>query len=241
MDRQYRTDYLGEFYIKARNQFGGASSENREWIPNTIPAFAHSGNAVVIGNGPSRTDIPLHYLTNHGGSHKGKKKLTTYGCNALYRDMAPHFLVATGTGVVTEIVESDYCSKNIVLTHPEHIIENPGKFHLIPFDKHWNAGCIATWLACFDGHKKIYLLGFDNQTTQNVNRNVYAGTPGYDSIDTFINDTRWIEIMYDIMESYSDVDFVWVNPVHMPESWRYLENLRQMDIRGFVYDADLGA
>lgn len=241
MGKLYRKDYLGEFYIKSRNQFSGALSEDREWIPNTIPAINHTGHAAVIGNGVSRLDINLHLITNHGGGHQGKKKLTSYGCNALYRDAKTNFLVVTGSEIITEMVEGGYTDDRVILTYPENIVAHPGKFHLIPFNKYWNAGAIATWLACFDGQKKIYLVGFDNQHITGKNINVYAGTPGYGDASILVNSDQWQGNMFDIMSTYDDVEFVLVNPVFVPESWRYLDNLRQIDVRGFVCEADLGA
>lgn len=239
---KYRKDYIGEYFVRARAQDKNIISENREWVPNTIPEFSHTGNAVVIGNGPSRNDLPLHYLINHGGGHKGRKKLSTYGCNALYRDATPNFLVATSQHICQEIAESGYADDNVVLAHAEQIVKFPGKYHLVPYDKYWNAGAIATWLACFDGHKVVYLLGFDNQVIKGKNTNVYAGTAGYESPDyAEVNDSSWITNMYSIFDTYADVDFVWVNPTVMPEQWKYAQNLRQIDLRNFIYAADLGA
>lgn len=242
MEKLYRKDYTGEFYIHLRSQKNGVVREDREWIPNTIPDYSHTGNAVVIGNGTSRESLPLHYLINHRGGHLGKKKLTTYGCNALFRDATPNFLVATSQDICQEIAESGYADDNVVLAHAEQIVKFPGKYHLIPYDSYWNAGAIATWLACFDGHKTVYLLGFDNQLMPGKNINMYAGTPGYQTSDySEVNDAPWISTMYSIFESYPDVNFVWVNPTAMPEQWKYATNLQQIDIRHFTYDADLGA
>ena len=41
--------------------------------------------AVVLGNGPSRKSVKLEDL---------KKERVVYGCNALYRDFEPDYLVA---------------------------------------------------------------------------------------------------------------------------------------------------
>ena len=53
--------------------------------------------AFILGNGPSRpTDIK--WLNNLEGD--------TYGCNAIYRDWAPDFLVTTDPAMMREIVSS---------------------------------------------------------------------------------------------------------------------------------------
>ena len=55
--------------------------------------------AFILGNGPSRpTDIK--WLDNLEGD--------TYGCNALYRDWEPDFLVANDWAMMVEILNSQY-------------------------------------------------------------------------------------------------------------------------------------
>ena len=55
--------------------------------------------AFILGNGPSRpTDIK--WLNNLEGD--------TYGCNALYRDWEPDFLVANDWAMMVEIINSTY-------------------------------------------------------------------------------------------------------------------------------------
>ena len=55
--------------------------------------------AFILGNGPSRpTDIK--WLNNLKGD--------TYGCNAIYRDFEPDFLVATDWEMMLEIINSTY-------------------------------------------------------------------------------------------------------------------------------------
>ena len=47
--------------------------------------------AFIIGNGGTRRSFPLDILRGHG---------TIYGCNALYRDFEPDFLVAIDAGMI---------------------------------------------------------------------------------------------------------------------------------------------
>lgn len=240
MEQLYRKDYAGEFYVHTRTQRNGVVEEDREWVPNTIPEFTHTGHAVIIGNGPSRKDMPLHHIEHHRGGHKGCLSLTSYGCNALYRDMSPHYLIVTGKEIGDEIAASDYVKSHVCYSHAENVLRHLGDYHLIPYNQYWNAGCVATWMACFDGHKKVYLLGFDNQIQDGKNLNVYAGTVGYSNSTDYVNDESWIETMYSIFDTYKDVEFVWVNPTATPELWRYASNLRQVTMYQFVIEADLG-
>ncbi|MAG28194.1 hypothetical protein CMI47_21940 [Candidatus Pacearchaeota archaeon] len=58
-------------------------------------------NVFVIGNGESRKGVDLNSLNGR-----------TYGCNALYRDFAPDYLLAIDTNMVIEIFESGYCKEH---------------------------------------------------------------------------------------------------------------------------------
>jgi hypothetical protein len=57
--------------------------------------------AYIIGNGPSRKNVDLTKL-------KGK----TFGCNALYRDFSPDYLLSGDAGVIKEICKSKYPENN---------------------------------------------------------------------------------------------------------------------------------
>ena len=98
-------------------------------------------------------------------------------------------------------------------------------------------------MACFDGHKKIFLLGFDGHTDGEILNNVYKNSPGYmTSDDTAI--AAFIEhSLYAVMSTYSDVEFVRVMRMptaYIPPMWASLVNFRQTDYRGFAIEADLG-
>ena len=55
------------------------------------------GTAYIIGNGPSRKGLDLDTLDG-----------TTFGCNALYRDYSPDYLVSGDSKVLKEICQSGY-------------------------------------------------------------------------------------------------------------------------------------
>ncbi len=55
--------------------------------------------AVVLGNGPSRKTVKLEDL---------KKENVVYGCNALYRDWEPDYLVANDWRMMLEIIAAGY-------------------------------------------------------------------------------------------------------------------------------------
>ena len=241
--KSYRKDYTGEDIIVERRQENHTWHNVTETVPNAITNNQISGRAVVIGNGPNRLSFDLNILKNPQGL-LGSKTVQTYGCNALYRDFAPDFLVASGdTGIVPEIAANGFVNNNIVYTNNLHLLEHPGKFYLIPYDPYADAGTAAAYIAAFDGHTKIYLLGFDGHALDEHNHNVYADTKGYDAKWNFeIDHNKWVQNRKQLFDVYDDVDFVWVTPFGrnlIPETLKWCGNYRQISFRDFVLECDL--
>lgn len=239
--KSYRKDYTGEDIIVERKKEGNRWYQTIETVPNSVTNNQISNRAVVIGNSPERLGFNLDHLKNPSGL-LGAKTLQTYGCNALYRDFTPDFLVAVGTEITKELASSEYVTNNIVYTSAIHLLEYPNKFYLIPFNPYADAGTTAAYIAAFDGHKKIYLLGFSEQDTPGTNVNVYAGTNAYGDVDADVGSYKWTTNQKELFNLYDDVDFVWVtqygrSPV--PESHKYCVNFRQISMRDFVLEADL--
>lgn len=239
--KSYRKDYTGEDIITERKKEGNRWYETVETVPNAISNNQISNRAVIIGNSPIRLDFNLQNLKKPMGL-LGSMTLQTYGCNALYRDFAPDFLIAVGEEITKELASSEYIKDNIVYTNAIHLLEYPNKFYLIPYNPYADAGTTAAYIACFDGHKKIYLLGFSEQDSPGTNFNVYAGTNGYDSAETDVGSEKWIQNRLELFTLYDDVDFAWVTLTGksaVPESHKYCTNFRQISYRNFVLETDL--
>ena len=249
MVNKYVTDYDGEYVVSGIVVKNGRKHQDRFWIPHTVPNSDHKKVAYVVGNGTSRINysgvaMKLSYLTTAGGGHFGAYKGQCYGCNRIYQDWEPDFLVVTHPSLADEIVESGYAEDNIVFGRAKSVLEHPEHVSLIPHDPRMNAGATATYLACFHGHKKIYLYGFDNHTANpTINNNVYAGTEFYGPVDENPGDEVWVNNMKRIFDTYSDVDFVRVvaNGMEgdMPEEWKWCRNFRQLKTWDFVVEADI--
>ena len=241
----YRSNYQGEDVVTDIELKDTTWNITKEYIPNSVFNNQISNKACVIGNGISRKEFNIGAVFNQFGGLLAREKLQTYGCNALYREYTPDFLVVSGddAGIITEVAESGFCDNNVVYASAPHIQYHPGKFYLIPQDPAWNSGSIATYLACFDAHTTIYLLGFDGQDTDGCNYNVYAGTQNYQGSTNAQADPSFFDVtMKQIFEVYETVDFVRVMPskyASMPEVWKYSTNLRQISFREFVLEADL--
>jgi hypothetical protein len=242
INKLYRKDYTGQQVITDMTHENGSWEHVYEWVSNDVFNNHISNQAIVIGNGPSRLQLNLNLIKNHKGGLLSRERLQSYGCNALYRDFAPDFLVAVGKDIVKEIYNSEYPTNNVVYTNGINILENPGKFHIIPQDPGWNAGSIATYMACFDGHKKVFLVGFDGQDTPGYNSNVYADTAGYAPARSGSSEEFFNLSMLEVFTTYNDVEFVRVMPgrnAPIPEDWKFCANFRQISYENFRTEADL--
>lgn len=232
--RVFRNTYGGEEVFSLAAYNNSEWTYEKEYVPRVLSNYRFGKSAIVIGNGVDRLTFNLNNLK--------KKQLQTYGCNALYRDFDSDFLVVTGSEVAKEVIASGYCDTHVVYSDTGKILSYPGKFHLIPQDPNWNAGAIAAYLACFDGHAQVYLIGYDGNDTPGMSNNVYADTRGYSSAATDSNDAFWSLAMTHVFKTYPLVDFVLVNSSgrgYMPDAWQGFTNLRRIDFRQLVIECDL--
>lgn len=136
-------------------------------------------NAFIIGNGVSRKSIDLTRLNG-----------ITYGCNAIYRDFTPDYLVAVDPAMIEEILNSTYPKERLIIrSHPA--IDAPQVRKL-----KWRDSCSgisALRLALQEDYEKVVLIGFDlwglggdnaseigDSAIRTVN-NIYADTENYRS------------------------------------------------------------
>lgn len=242
LNKRYRRGYVGEDIIAQRTLEAGSWTTVTEHVPNRVTNNQISNKAVVFGNGESRLDFNVKHVMNHKSGLLGADTLQTYGCNAFFRDHTPDFLVCTNRVTAQELVTNNYTTGNIVYSRVDIMLEFPNKFYLIPHDIYADAGTTALYLAAFDGHKRIYMLGFDGQDREIRNNNIYAGTAGYDAQQVSVSDDKWAENQKMVFDTYNDVDFVHVSISgrhRIPESWKYCANLRRISFRDMVLEADL--
>ena len=153
----------------------------------------HAGPAVVIGNGRSRDGFDLSSLG-----------AVTVGCNALYREFAPDYLIAQDLNMILEIMTSGYADQHRVLVpggdlrnallRLNHWTEDYPK--MVVLDRTFNnSGNTALYLALLLGCDPVYLLGFDGLliTDEGEQNNVYHGTKNHTTsyCDPFIEAWPW--------------------------------------------------
>jgi len=251
IERLFRRDYIGEDVNISGVYKDKEWVYESEFIPNPFKNLPLSNRAVVIGNGSSRLEFDLKLICDYRiRSAFGEqtdwipqitpKKFNTYGCNALYRDYKPDFIVATGDQIIQEIASSGYCDSSIAYAKKQEIVSYPGKFHVVPQDPQWNSGAICAYLAAFDGNKKIFLLGFDGIDSDDP-YNVYVDTNGYPRVTT-PSEALWVRSLSVVMNTYKDIEFIRVAPTvtfRIPEAWKYCLNFRTVNFRQFVLEADI--
>ena len=130
----------------------------------------HKDPAFILGNGTSRLEVnPLELL----------ERGTVYGCNAQYREFSPHYLIAVDVKMVNEIIASGYHLNHQVWTNPNKGIKTKNNINLFSPHKGWSSGPTALHFAAKNGHREIYILGFDYQGKNGKLNNVYADTYNY--------------------------------------------------------------
>ena len=188
--------------------------------------------AFVVGNGTSRNPINVKNLLELG---------TVYGCNAIYRELTPHHLIAVDTKMVREIVATGYHLKNPVWTNPNAYSKSVEKICIFNPSLGWSSGPSALNLATEHGFKTIYILGFDYKglgTNGEYVNNIYAGTPNYKKIDdraTYFG--NWSRQTATIIQKNPEVKYVRVikdKDSFIPDSLRIFPNLQHITVENFI-------
>ncbi len=217
---RYRRDYDGEFVVVETRLADGASHQAREWIPNRIDNHHVSGRAAVIGSRTLSHRFRHQRLQRHRGGLLGKKRLQTYGTKDLWRDMRFDFFATSDRVEIADMVQQGYDQHSTVFTSARLCIDNPGRFYLIPYLPQIDNLAMPVYLAAFDGHAEVFMLGYDLET------------PG--------GSRTWISDIDSVIAAYAGTSFVLIGvESNMPESWRCHSNVRCITVREFVTYCDI--
>jgi hypothetical protein len=225
MEARFRADYPGEFVVVNTIWEHGKRTEQREWIANPIENQHISGRAACIGScdsmqSPYPQGIDYKILQRHRGGLLGSLKLQTYGTGIIAEDMRLDFVVDIDSVQLQKLIDSKYYEDNVVYTTARNCIQNPGDFYLIPQAPRLLMPALPIYLAAFDGHKEIFLLGYSKQMA-------------------FDND-RWFDSVNEVFTAYAGVKFYLVGePTIMPDSWLECANVTTMTYRDFVGYCDV--
>lgn len=221
----YRSNYAGESIVTELNLNSNEWNPVTEYITNSVFNTYTTKQAIAIGNGSSRDGFDLSLIKNHRGGLLAQDKLQSYACNLVINEgFEPDFLIVTDPLKVQAVVDTNYTEDHIVYTNAQYIVKHPGKFYLIPQNPTYDAGALAAYLACFDGHKKLFLLGYDS----------YFDDP---------ENTFYINTLVSVMNTYKETEFIRVCPsakATCSPQLQSLLNFRQIGLRDFITEADIG-
>lgn len=198
---------------------------------NTIKSTTNkeSGIAFVIGNGVSRKPIDLFPLKDIG---------KVYGCNALYREYEPDFLVAVDTKMILEINKSGFQKNHEVWTNPNKAYSRFTGFNYFDPSKGWSSGPTALWLASEHNNHIIYILGFDYtglNEGKNFN-NVYANTKNYKkSTDSATFFGNWMRQTATVIQNNTNINYLRVvdSNGYIPKDLKKFDNLKHITVDDF--------
>ena len=219
MQARYRSDYPGEFVILESKWSGGKKTESREWIPNPIENQHISGRAACIGSGVDRRWFDYTRLSRHRGGLLSSKKLQTYGTGDIATEMRLDFTVETDQTTLEKLIEQEYYLDNIVYTTARNCIRYPGQFYLIPQRPYIVDLTTLIYLAAFDGHKEIFLLGYHKETIGNR--------------------TTWVDEITKIFEAYPVNFYLVGESTLMFDKWLNCSNVRTMTYQKWISYCDI--
>ena len=220
MQARYRTDYAGEFVVLETRWAGGKKTQTREFVANPIENQHISGRAACIGSAVDRDQFNHTILERHRGGLLGSKKLQTYGIGNIALEMRLDFAVETRPDKLQEIKQLGYSEKNIVYTTARQCVNTPGEFYLVPHAPGLLDIAILPYLAAFDGHQEIFMLGYHR--------------------DTGIENSTWQHQIRSVIDAYASTQFYFVGePSNMYECWLEASNARAMPLRDFIGYCDV--
>jgi hypothetical protein len=220
MEARYRTDYAGEFVVLETQWLNGKRTEKREWIPNPIENQHISGRAACVGSISDKNIFNYTILQRHRGGLLGSKKLQTYGVGAVAHEMSLDFAVETSEKNLPSLIENNYSENHVVYTLGRNCINYPGQFYLIPNNPRLLDISTIAYLAAFDGHKEIFLLGYN--------------------LDTPVEHPTWHTQLTSLIESYAGVKFYFVGEkTNMFPEWLELANAEFISYDNFISYCDV--
>jgi hypothetical protein len=224
MDEVYRKDYDGEFVVLNVTVKNGKRTQEREWIDNPLTLESISGRAVCVSNGASAFKFDLNMLAGKHGL-LNSLALHNYAVDEMYTHFKPNFEVTFNSDFLKDLIKKQLTEDIMVYTSNTQCIKNPGEFFIIPYGMVGNSQAVAAYLAAFDGHKEVYLLGYDEYTADGLTRR-----------DSMIKSTA------QVIKTYPGVKFFLVSDDYgIPEEWYPLTNLNLLSVTEFRSKCDISS
>lgn len=240
----YTADYEGEMVSVNTSWRDRNDPNSMTWVEKTIINDDHPGVAHIIGNSTDRKDFNLILLKGQVGGKGGVRSVgQTYGCNYLYKDFTPTFLVCTQKSICAEIADSGYGEENVVYSSIKNILNHPGTFHLYPNIYTANVGNLAMRLACADGHKTVYMLGMTGYSLPEDNIYYEPDHRIYLPAEVEQANNKFTQENVKTFLTYDDVEFFYVCKEKglMPEAYNWCPNVVEITHLEYIARANLGA
>jgi hypothetical protein len=220
MQARYRSDYPGEFVVLNTIWSGGKKEQQREWVANAIENQHISGRAACIGSTHTREEFDYTRLQRHRGGLLGSKKVQTYGAGDVAHEMRLDFVVEKSPEQLPWFIETKYTENHVVYTTARNCVANPGEFYLVPHNPSMLNMTTAVYLAAFDGHSEIFLLGYNNDHPEQKD--------------------RWVTQLLAVIRAYPGVKFFLVGePTNNPPDLLNCSNVQAMSYLDWYGYADI--
>jgi len=231
----YRKDYVGETINTVLD--GEPISYFINPRPNVfIPPYTDT--AIILGNGPTKLYPQIQQLLDVNRKKIAEAYKLVYACNRAIQDDAVYdYYVLKHRNFLARVSEEKLLQSYVPY---DIFLDFKARSNLLPFVSHFDSGASAAYLACFDGHKKVFLMGFDGKDVFGY-RTVYDGSfPYSDDGDLTFDYNYWQLYLHNVMKIYKDVEFfrIQLDGAESPASWRSLPNFRDVTVREAVLLGD---
>tara|TARA_Y200000002_G_scaffold298079_1_gene252773 strand:+ start:464 stop:1192 length:729 start_codon:yes stop_codon:yes gene_type:complete len=237
MTKPNKADYTKDQWRKLKEKIKQEKAAKRAAKANKLPPRPTIQNlnnnitSFVLGNGLSRHPVDLQVIKNYG---------KVYGCNAIYREYDPDYLIAVDVKMVLEINKHKYQLRNDqVWTNPNKAYNNMSKLNFFQPSKGWSSGPTALWLASQHGPQQIFILGFDYTGKDGGNHfnNIYADTENYKkSIDGATYHGNWLKQTATTIKEHPRINYTRVIAIdnYSPDELNILSNYNTMEMQHFL-------
>lgn len=232
---RYRTDYVGETlngYSKTTGEFATLFVKPRENL--FVKPFTDT--AVILGNGMTRNYPDVQMILGANSRKVAEAYKLVYACNrAVYDETAYDYYVVKHRVFLSNIPEE----KLPQIYLPSDIFLDYKNANLLPYMSWLDSGTSAAYLACFDGHKKVFLIGFDGDCGRGY-QTVYDDHFPYNNNPKTVDYDTWKDGLTFVMKLYRDVEFIrlQIDGQASPDEWRALPNYKDVNLRQAVLLGD---
>ena len=237
MTKPNKADYTKDQWRKLKEKIKQEKAAKRAAKANKLPprpTIQHINNtetSFVLGNGLSREPVDLNALKHYG---------KVYGCNALYREYDPDYLIAVDVKMVLELNKHKYQFRNDqVWTNPNKAYTTMSNLNFFQPSKGWRLWPYCILVASQHGPKQIFILGFDYTGKDGGNHfnNIYADTENYKkSNDGATYHGNWLKQTATTIKEHPRINYTRViaKDNYCPEELNILSNYSTMELEHFL-------